>query len=54
MHTPKRSGGRPKHVAVYEQGKKAQTNFAAAMRSILNPPKPAVVSPKRPNRVSGN
>jgi hypothetical protein len=46
--------GRPKQVAVYEQGEKAQANFMSAMRAILNPPKAASVSAKRANRVSGN
>src|SRR4051812_47573892 len=41
MKLNKPSAGRPKHVAVYEQGQKAQANFLAGMKAILRPSSPS-------------
>ena len=38
----KSAGGRPKQVAVFEEGRRAQENFAAAARQIFSAPKPSL------------
>lgn len=46
-------GGRPKHVAIFEKGAKAQQNFLSAMVAVLRAPAPAGMTAKRALRQSG-
>ncbi len=54
MQPAKPTGGRPKHIVIYESGPQAQNNFLAGMRALLVPAKDGKRQAKKDPKRSGN
>jgi|GEM_PF-7009692 hypothetical protein len=57
MTNQKPAGGRPRHVAIYQEGPAARENFVLATQAILSVPKTGLQNggngPKKPRKPTG-